>query len=60
MIKIKIVIHHNPILLSKFNDQKDFDITIRCKTAEYKLQIAFLYLESEYFEKLESEGTKLI
>lgn len=60
MIKLKVAINYNPKLLEKFDNDKDFDVVIKCKGAEFRLQMAFLYLESEYFDQQWHQESKLV
>ncbi len=48
-----MVILKNDNLLQKFPKDPDYDVTIICNDTKFKLQIAFLYLESKYFDEIE-------
>lgn len=57
-MKLEVVLLKNDNLLHKFPKDPDYDITIICNETKFRLQIAFLYLESKYFDEMEQQKQK--
>lgn len=59
-MKLSICLMKNENLLQKFPRDPDYDVVIICGDLKFKLQIAFLYLESKYFDEMDQQGIKEI
>ena len=59
-MKLSISLSRNPSLLKKFPRDPDCDVVVLCNHAKFKLQIAFLYIDSAFFEKANQDHHKEI
>lgn len=49
-MKLELSLLKNASLLQKFPNDPDYDVLILSNNKKFKLQMAFLYLESKYFD----------
>lgn len=59
-MKLTLSLMKNENLLQKFPKDPDYDVIIICGDSKFKLQIAFLYLESKYFDDMYHQNQKEI
>jgi hypothetical protein len=52
-MKLELSLLKNPNLLQKFPSDPDYDVLILCNGTQFRLQMAFLYLESKYFDEMD-------
>jgi hypothetical protein len=57
-MKLQVLLTKNDNLLQKFPKDPDYDVTIICNDLKFKLQMAFLYLESKTFDDLYHQKEK--